>query len=65
MLRTETSQFELHRSFTRLRGLFGELHEARHDLKKNKTYARALKLQKVEKEIELLASRHRNAWIVI
>lgn len=65
MLRTETSQFELYKSFTRLRALHGELYEARHDLKQNKTYARALKLQRVEKEIKLLASRHRHAWIVI
>ena len=64
-LRTETQQFLLFRSFTRLRALYGELHEYRHLLKKDPSYARAQDVQRTLRLIKELAQVHRDVWIII
>ncbi len=64
-LRTETQQFLLFRSFTRLRALHGELYEHRHLLKKDPSYARAQDVQKTLRLIKELAQAHRDVWVII
>lgn len=64
-LRTETQQFLLHRSYTSLRVLHGELRDLKARLKADPSYATAVQIQKIQQQIEAKAHAHRDVWVII